>query len=57
MSIANELTYLSLPEIGESCGGRVHSTVLHACRKVKELEGMDREVQRDLKNLYRTLST
>jgi chromosomal replication initiator protein len=57
MSIAKELTNHSLPEIGESFGGRDHTTVLHACRKVKELEGIDREVQRDLKNLYRTLST
>jgi len=57
MSIAKELTSHSLPEIGESFGGRDHTTVLHACRKVKELEAMDREVQRDLKNLYRALST
>lgn len=57
MSIAKELTNHSLPEIGESFGGRDHTTVLHACRKIKELEGIDREVQRDLKNLYRTLST
>ena len=57
MSIAKELTNHSLPEIGESFGGRDHTTVLHACRKVKELEVIDREVQRDLKNLYRTLST
>lgn len=57
MSIAKELTNHSLPEIGESFGGRDHTTVLHACRKVKELEVADREVQRDLKNLYRTLST
>ena len=57
MSIAKELTSHSLPEIGESFGGRDHTTVLHACRKVKELEVMDREVQRDLKNLYRALST
>ena len=57
MALAKELTNHSLPEIGESFGGRDHTTVLHACRKVKELEGSDREVQRDLKNLYRTLST
>lgn len=57
MSIAKELTNHSLPEIGESFGGRDHTTVLHACRKVKELESIDREVQRDLKHLYRTLST
>ena len=39
MSIAKELTNHSLPEIGEAFGGRDHTTVLHACRKVKELEG------------------
>ena len=39
MAIAKELTNHSLPEIGESFGGRDHTTVLHACRKVKELEG------------------
>ena len=57
MSLAKELTNYSLPEIGESFGGRDHTTVLHACRKVKELEGSDREVERDLKHLYRTLSS
>ena len=57
MAIAKELTNHSLPEIGESFGGRDHTTVLHACRKIKELEIADRELQRDLKNLYRTLST
>jgi chromosomal replication initiator protein len=57
MSLAKELTNYSLPEIGESFGGRDHTTVLHACRKVKELEATDREVERDLKNLYRTLSS
>lgn len=57
MALAKELTNYSLPEIGESFGGRDHTTVLHACRKVKELEATDREVERDLKNLYRTLSS
>jgi len=56
MALAKDLTNYSLPEIGESFGGRDHTTVLHACRKVKELEGIDRDVERDLKNLYRTLS-
>jgi len=56
MALAKDLTNYSLPEIGESFGGRDHTTVLHACRKVKELEGTDRDVERDLKNLYRTLS-
>ncbi|MDG1819535.1 MAG: chromosomal replication initiator protein DnaA [Porticoccaceae bacterium] len=57
MALAKELTNYSLPEIGESFGGRDHTTVLHACRKVKELESSDREVERDLKHLYRTLSS
>ena len=56
MAMAKELTNYSLPEIGEAFGGRDHTTVLHACRKVKELEQSDREVERDLKNLFRTLS-
>jgi chromosomal replication initiator protein len=56
MALAKELTNYSLPEIGEAFGGRDHTTVLHACRKVKELEQSDREVERDLKNLFRTLS-
>lgn len=57
MYIAKELTNHSLPEIGEAFGGRDHTTVLHACRKVRELETVDRELQRDLKNLFRALST
>ena len=56
MALAKDLTNYSLPEIGESFGGRDHTTVLHACRKVKELEATDRDVERDLKNLYRMLS-
>ncbi len=56
MALAKDLTNYSLPEIGESLGGRDHTTVLHACRKIKELEAIDRDMERDLKNLYRTLS-
>ena len=36
MALAKELTQLSLPEIGEAFGGRDHTTVLHACRKIAE---------------------
>lgn len=57
MYLAKELTNHSLPEIGTAFGGRDHTTVLHACRKVKELEQVDRELQRDLKNLFRALTT
>lgn len=57
MSLARELTSHSLPEIGEAFGGRDHSTVIHACRKVEELRESDREVREDYNNLLRTLTT
>ena len=37
MALAKELTQLSLPDIGEAFGGRDHTTVLHACRKIADL--------------------
>jgi chromosomal replication initiator protein len=57
MALAKELTNHSLPEIGDHFGGRDHTTVIHACRKVKELvlEGMD--FAEDYKNLMRILSS
>ena len=57
MSLAKELTNHSLPEIGESFGGKDHTTVLHACRKVKELNETDADIREDLKNLLRLLTT
>lgn len=56
MSLAKELTNHSLPEIGEAFGGRDHTTVLHACRKVKELRDSDMRINEDYTNLMRTLS-
>jgi chromosomal replication initiator protein len=56
MALAKELTSHSLPEIGESFGGRDHTTVLHACRKIKELRDSDADIREDYKNLYRLLS-
>jgi chromosomal replication initiator protein len=47
MALAKELTPMSLPEIGEAFGGRDHTTVLHACRKVQELVEADQVVARD----------
>jgi chromosomal replication initiator protein len=47
MALAKELTPMSLPEIGEAFGGRDHTTVLHACRKVNELVEADHMVARD----------
>jgi len=47
MALAKELTPMSLPEIGEAFGGRDHTTVLHACRKVQQLIEADHMVARD----------
>ncbi len=47
MALAKELTPMSLPEIGEAFGGRDHTTVLHACRKVQQLVEADHVVARD----------
>jgi len=57
MALAKELTNHSLPEIGDAFGGRDHTTVLHACRKIKELIVTDTEIQQDVKNLQRQLTT
>jgi chromosomal replication initiator protein len=57
MALAKELTSHSLPEIGEAFGGRDHTTVLHAARKVAELRQSDTGVDEDYGNLLRTLST
>lgn len=57
MALAKELTNHSLPEIGEGFGGRDHTTVLHACKKIKELREIDGDIREDYKNLYRSLST
>lgn len=57
MSLAKELTNHSLPEIGDAFGGRDHTTVLHACRKIKTLKEEDGDIREDCKNLLRSLTT
>ena len=57
MALAKELTNHSLPEIGDSFGGRDHTTVLHACRKIKELRQTSSDIREDYKNLLRSLTT
>ncbi|CBL43584.1 Chromosomal replication initiator protein [gamma proteobacterium HdN1] len=57
MALAKELTQHSLPEIGEAFGGRDHTTVLHACRKVKELAATAPDIREDFSNLLRSLTT
>ena len=57
MRLAKELTNKSLPEIGDLFGGRDHTTVLHACRKIKQLMEESREIKEDYSNLLRTLTS
>lgn len=56
MALAKQLTRHSLPEIGNAFGGRDHTTVLHACRKVVELRAEDRRIDEDFEILERMLS-
>ncbi|WP_425274046.1 chromosomal replication initiator protein DnaA [Thioalkalivibrio thiocyanoxidans] len=57
MALAKELTQHSLPEIGQAFGGRDHTTVIHACRKIAELREADASLDEDYANLLRTLSS
>ena len=56
MHLAKELTDLSLPEIGQSFGGRDHTTVLHACRKMEELKNTDPALRKDYSLLMQVLT-
>lgn len=56
MALAKELTNHSLPEIGDAFGGRDHTTVLHACRRIKGLRETERRIGEDYLNLLRTLA-
>ena len=56
MSLAKDLTSHSLPEIGDSFGGRDHTTVLHACKKISQLKKGDIRIKEDCINLVRILS-
>jgi chromosomal replication initiator protein len=55
MALAKELTQLSLPDIGDAFGGRDHTTVLHACRKISELKAHDTVLSRDFNVLLQVL--
>jgi chromosomal replication initiator protein len=56
MALAKELTSHSLPEIGDAFGGRDHTTVLHACKRIKELRASEQRITEDYSNLLRTLA-
>jgi chromosomal replication initiator protein len=57
MAMSKELTNHSLPEIGDAFGGRDHTTVLHACRKIKELRSTEHRIEEDYINLTNTLTS
>src|SRR3981189_2787719 len=56
MALAKELTSHSLPEIGDAFGGRDHTTVMHACKRIKELRTSEQRMSEDYSNLLRTLA-
>ncbi|HWM66892.1 MAG: chromosomal replication initiator protein [Gammaproteobacteria bacterium] len=56
MALAKELTSHSLPEIGDAFGGRDHTTVMHACKRIKELRTSEQRMGEDYSNLLRTLA-
>ena len=56
MTLAKELTNHSLPEIGDACGGRDHTTVLHGYRRIMSLRETENRVNEDYLNLLRTLT-
>jgi len=56
MSLARELTTMSLPEIGNTFGGKDHSTIIHACKSVAEFRGTDSTLDADYKILLQTLT-
>ncbi len=56
MSLSRELTNHSLPEIGDAFGGRDHTTVINACKRIKKLRESDHKINEDYQNLLRTLA-
>jgi chromosomal replication initiator protein len=56
MALAKELTTHSLPEIGDGFGGRDHTTVMHACKRIRELRDSEQRMQEDYSNLLRILA-
>ena len=57
MALSKELTGHSLPEIGDAFGGRDHTTVLHACRKISALRKTEQRIEEDYNNLGKILTT
>jgi len=56
MAITRELTSHSLPEIGDSFGGRDHTTVIHACKKIVLFKESNNRIKEDYENIVRSLN-
>jgi chromosomal replication initiator protein len=56
MTLARELTSHSLPEIGDAFSGRDHTTVINACKRIKELRASDYKIDEDYASILRSLS-
>jgi chromosomal replication initiator protein len=56
MQLARELTRHSYPEIGNAFGGRDHTTVISACKRIESLKKSNAKIAEDYQNLLRTLS-
>ena len=57
MYLSKQLTQRSLPDIGRKFGGRDHTTVMHAVKKVDELRAADRHFDEDVDMLRRMLES
>lgn len=57
MFLCKTLTSKSLPEIGRGFGGRDHTTVIHAIKKIEELRSTDAQINEDIENLRRLLES
>ena len=57
MTVTKDLTNHSLPEIGDAFGGRDHTTVIHAYKKIKELRETDSTIEEDYSNLVNLLTS
>ena len=56
MAMAKDLTSHSLPSIGDSFGGRDHTTVLHACKKISALKTSSSTISKDYQNILHVLN-
>jgi chromosomal replication initiator protein len=57
MFLSKQLTSRSLPEIGRQFGGRDHTTVMHAVKRIEELIAADRAFAEDVELLRRSLQS